>query len=93
MSTKKSHKSREQLLAEREGLATTSLMMNLEDSVLALEAAGYDEQMIFGFVNCILKGFITGGVWSPIYLEHVKNIMQARTEGLEEPPLIIQTPR
>lgn len=90
MSTKKSHRTREQLLEQRQGLASHSLMMQLEDAVLAVEAAGFDEQMIYGFVNCILKGFITGGEWSPIYLQHVQEILRARATG-EEPAIIVPT--
>jgi hypothetical protein len=90
MSTKKSHRTREQLLEQREGLASHSLMMQLEDAVLGLEQAGFDEQTIYGFVNCIIKGFITGGEWSPIYLAHVKEILRARQAG-EVPAVIIQT--
>jgi hypothetical protein len=90
MSTRKSHRTREQLLQERQGLASTSLMLNLENSVLALESAGYTEDMIYGFVNCILKGFITEGLWSPIYLAHAQEILRAQRAG-EEPALIVDT--
>lgn len=90
MSTKKTHRTREQLLQERAGLASHSLMMQLEDSVLGLEQAGFDEQMIYSFVNCIIKGFITGGAWSPIYLQHVKEILAARERG-ETPAIIVNS--
>lgn len=87
MSSKKSHRTREQLLQQREGLASHSLMMELEDAILKVEAAGFDENTIYGFVNCILKGFITGGEWSPIYLQHVQEILRAKQ--VDEVPNII----
>ena len=91
MSTKKSHRTREQLLEQREGLGTKSQMLQLEDAILALEQSGFDSDTIFGFVNCIMKGFITNGEWSEIYLAHVGEILRAKATG-EEPNLIVSTP-
>ena len=90
MSEKKHYRSREELLKQRAGLAGRSLMLQLEDAVLGLEQNGFDEQTIYGFVNCIIKGFITNGDWSPIYLEHVKEILRAKEAG-EDPAIIIKT--
>ena len=92
MSTKKSHRSREELLQQRDGLGSHSLMLELENAILKVEAAGFDEQTIYGFVNCILKGFITKGSWSPIYLQHVQEILRAK-ESNEVPAIIVSSDR
>lgn len=71
-----------------------SLLLNLENAVLAVEQAGFDENSIFAFVNMILKGFITNGSWTPEYLQAAAEALQARqreltTRTLETPPIII----
>jgi hypothetical protein len=58
--------------------------------VLLLEQSGYTEEMIYGLVNCILRGFITGGEWTPEYLAAVNRIEaeqreeQARLQALRD---------
>ena len=71
-----------------------SLLLELEDAILKIEAAGWDEQAIFSFVNCILKGFITGGQFSEIYLKHCADIIEDKRRHetqrtLNQPPGII----
>lgn len=70
-----------------------SVINALETAVLILEQGGYDEPMIFGLVNCILKGFIRNGEWAPEYLEMVAKMQeeekvneeaQARIKALHE---------
>jgi len=55
-----------------------SLLLDLENAVLAIEGAGFDEAAIFAFVNMILKGFITNGTWTPEYLEYAARALQAQ---------------
>lgn len=57
-----------------------TLMLALENAVLALEANGMDENTIFGSVNCILKGFIRNGEFAPEYIEHVQGIIDQKRE-------------
>jgi len=57
-----------------------SLMLALENAVLALEANGMDENTIFGSVNCILKGYIRDGEFAPEYIDHVKMIIDEKRE-------------
>jgi hypothetical protein len=52
----------------------------LETAVLLLEQSGYTEEMIYGLVNCILKGFITNGAFTPEYLAAVNRIEQEQRE-------------
>jgi hypothetical protein len=78
MSNKKSKQ--ERLMASGLELRKPSLILNLENSVLALEQAGWDEETIFGFVNCIMKGFITNGEWSEHYLQHVADLQKQATQ-------------
>ena len=76
MSTKKSHGR----IEPKEPIREASLMLALENAVLALEANGMDEHTIFGMVNCILKGYIRNGEFAPEYVEHVKNIIDEKRE-------------
>jgi hypothetical protein len=62
--------------------APTSLVLQLEDAVLALEQAGSSVDEIFSFVNCILKGFITGGEFSPIYIDYCAKIIAEQRAGI-----------
>jgi hypothetical protein len=55
--------------------APTSLVRQLEDAVLALEAAGSSSDEIFSFVNMIQKGFITNGMFSPDYIKYCEQII------------------
>ena len=57
-----------------------SLLLDLENAVLANEGAGFNDDAIFAFVNMILKGFITRGTWTPEYLEYAARALQARQE-------------
>jgi len=57
-----------------------SLMLALENAVLALEANGMDENTIFGSVNCILKGYIRNGEFAPEYIHHIENIIKEKQE-------------
>jgi hypothetical protein len=59
-------------------IPNTSLLLNLETAILAIEGAGFDEQAIFAFTNMILKGFITNGTWTPEYLEAAAQALQQR---------------
>lgn len=74
MSTKKSHQE------QRE----KSLLLNLENAVLALESANYTEQDIFSFVNMIMKGFIRDGAFAPEYVAHVEKILLERQRQEQE---------
>lgn len=61
--------------------APTSLVLQLEDAVLALEAAGSTADEIFSFVNMIQKGFITNGMFSPEYIDYCAQVIaQQRQE-------------
>ena len=55
-----------------------SMLLDLENAVLAIEAAGHSEEDIFAFVNMILKGFITNGTWTPEYLAMVASIIEEK---------------
>jgi len=59
-----------------------SLLLDLENAVLAIEGAGFDDQAIFAFVNMILKGFITNGTWTPEYLEYAAQALQERQQPM-----------
>jgi hypothetical protein len=61
-----------------------TLLFELENTVLAMESKGVDENTIFGLVNCILKGFIRNGEFTPEYLSHVRTLMQERSLSEEE---------
>lgn len=76
MSTKASHGK----VAAKEPIKEATLMLALENAVLALEANGMDENTIFGMVNCILKGFIRNGEFAPEYVDHVKGIIDQKRE-------------
>jgi len=55
-----------------------NLLMGLENVILAMESQGLDETTIFGFVNCILKGFIRNGKFTPEYLANVERVIAER---------------
>ena len=57
-----------------------TLMLKLENAVLALETGGVDHNTIHGMVNCILKGFIVNGNFVPEYIEHIENILKEKAE-------------
>ena len=78
MSTKKSKA--ERLASSGIDMRKPSLMLDLENAVLALEQAGYTEDMIFGFVNCILKGFIRNGMFAPEYIDMCRQIIEERSQ-------------
>jgi hypothetical protein len=56
----------------------TTLLLELENTILAMEQRGIDENTLFGLVNCILKGFIRNGEFTAEYLTHVRELMQER---------------
>lgn len=60
-----------------------SVINALETAVLILEQGGYTEDMIFGLVNCVLKGFIRNGEWAPEYLEMVNEMAKKEAEEAE----------
>ena len=71
-----------------------SMLLDLENAVLAIEASGHSEEDIFAFVNMILKGFITNGTWTPEYLQMVANIIEDKRRSetqrtVDTPPGII----
>jgi hypothetical protein len=74
MSTKKSHQEAKE----------KSLLLNLENAVLALESANYTEQDIFSFVNMVMKGFIRDGAFAPEYVAHVEQIIMAKKQEEQE---------
>jgi len=74
MSTKKSHQEQKE----------KSLLLSLENAVLALESAGYNENDIFSFVNMIMKGFIRDGAFAPEYVAHVEKIIMAKKQEEQE---------
>ena len=61
-----------------------SLMMALEDAVLAMEASGQTEMEIFGYVNMILKGFIREGVITPEYIQLAHAAMERQQIELQK---------
>lgn len=67
---------------EMSDIPNKSLLLDLENAVLAIEGAGFDENSIFAFVNMIMKGFITNGTWTPEYLEAAAKALQARHQEL-----------
>ena len=69
-------------MTQKEDIPNRSLLLELEDAVLKIEAAGWDENAIFAFVNMILKGYITNGTWSEIYLEYAARALQAQQQPL-----------
>ena len=76
----------------KEDLPQQSLLLELEDAILKIEAQGWDENSIFAFVNMILKGYITNGTWTPEYLQAAAEALQQRqamTRTVDEPPKII----
>lgn len=76
-----------------EDLPQQSLLLELEDAVLKIEAQGWKEDAIFAFVNMILKGYITNGAFSPIYLEYAAKALEERqqpmTRTVNTPPQIV----
>jgi len=74
-------------------LPKQSLLLDLENAILALEGQGWDENSIFAFCNMIMKGYITNGTWTPEYLEAAAQALQQReqsnTRTVETPPLVI----
>lgn len=73
-----------------------SLLLDLENAVLAIEQSGFDENSIFAFVNMILKGFITNGTWTKEYLEAAAQALQERkqamtTRTLDAPPFMVDS--
>jgi len=69
-----------------------SLLLDLENAVLAIESAGYTGDDIFAFVNMIQKGFIRNGTFAPEYLQMVADIIAEKQRlGLQrtvDSPLI-----
>jgi hypothetical protein len=61
-----------------------TLLQELENTVLAMENKGVDENTLFGLVNCILKGFIRNGQFTPEYLEYAKTALAQRNLNVEE---------
>ena len=61
----------------------SSVILALETAVLLVEQSGYTEEMIYGLVNCVLKGFITHGAFTPEYLAAVNRIEQEQREEQE----------
>ena len=61
-----------------------SLMMALEDAVLALESSGQSENEIFAYVNMILKGFIREGVITQEYIQLAKQAMENQQIALQQ---------
>jgi len=61
---------------QRQEKQAKSLMMALEDAVLAMEAAGQAETEIFAYVNMILKGFIRNGQITEEYIRLAKDAME-----------------
>lgn len=55
-----------------------SLVHQLEDAVLALEAAGQSEQDIFSLVHMIQKGWIRGGVLTDEYVALAREAKRMR---------------
>lgn len=80
MSNKKSHRTRDQLLAEMKQAKHKSLVHQLEDAVLALEAAGETSDSIFSMVHMIMRGFIVGGELTPEYVALANEALKIREE-------------
>jgi hypothetical protein len=68
---------------EMSDIPNKSLLLDLENAVLAIEQSGFDENSIFAFVNMILKGFITNGSWTPEYLEAAAKALQEREQAMK----------
>ena len=58
----------------------SSVVLALETAVLLLEQSGYTEEMIYGLVNCVLRGFIVNGAFAAEYLAAVNRIEQEQAE-------------
>ena len=67
-----------------------SLLLDLENAVLAIEAAGHTDEDIFAFVNMVLKGFIRDGAFAPEYLAMIARIIEERKR--EQTQRTIDTP-
>ena len=65
-------------MTQNKDIPNRSLLLELEDAILKIESAGWDENSIFAFVNMILKGYITNGAWSEIYLEAAARALQEK---------------
>ena len=76
MSTKKDHK--------------RSLLLDLENAILALESFGMNEQDIFSLTNMVMRGFVRDGIVTEEYLLLAKQAIEAREKN-EEPTIIIST--
>ena len=78
----------------KEDIPKKSMLLELEDAVLKIEAAGYNEQEIFSFVNMILRGFITNGTWTKEYLQYCADLIEQQrrqdtSRTLSAPPAIL----
>lgn len=62
--------------------APTTLVLQLEDAVLALEQAGSSSDEIFSFVNMIQKGFIRDGMFAPEYIDYCQRIIAEKQAGI-----------
>lgn len=79
---------------EMSDIPKKSLLLDLENAILAVESAGFDDMAIHSFVNMILKGFITNGTWTPEYLQAAAEALQQRqremtSRTIDTPPSII----
>ena len=81
-------------MMSKQDIPGKSMLLDLENAVLAIEAAGHSEEDIFAFVNMILKGFVTNGTWTREYLEMVAKIIEDKRRyetqrTIDTPPGII----
>jgi len=70
MSTKKQHQEKRY----------NSLIHQLEDTILSLEAAGQSEMDIYSLVNMILKGFIRNGNITEEYIQLANQAIAMRKQ-------------
>ena len=69
-----------------------SLLLNLEDSILALENFGMTEQDIFSLANMVMRGFIRNGIVTEEYLMLARQAQELQQQReLNELPGILGT--
>jgi hypothetical protein len=81
-------------MTQKDDIPNKSLLLELEDAVLKIEAAGYTDEDIFAFVNMIMKGFIRDGAFAPEYMQMVADLIEQRkremsSRTIDTPPGII----
>ena len=84
MSNKRDHRHKQAVNSLNDLPAPKTLIEVLENTVLAIESSGCDEQTIFGLVNCILRGWIVEGNFTEEYRALVAQTIEERNRLAEE---------